>query len=351
LSNQQQVQWSPSKVGVLILVALSALTALIFFMSGNTGGFFTGHITIRSYFENAAGLKEGAPVNLEGYTVGSVTKIGIVPARKLTPVEVTFRIGAKYRDAVRTDSTSSLEIIGVLGDTAVDINSKIATGPPVEKNAELKTSETPSLSDVIKSSQGTIEQVNTILVKVDHLADSLSAGKGSLGKFINDPPLLNKANDTATKMDALMTDVSQGKGSLGELFSPAFHKKVNASVDDVNQLIGQVQHGHGTLGRLINDPSLRNNLKQDFEQARTLRAEVSQGRGTLGKLVNGANHAVATINTLRDRIVKGEGSLRLPSTNAKPDDNRSESMQTLREFLTDFRENPKKYLTLHIRSF
>jgi hypothetical protein len=67
--------------------------------------------------------------------------------------------------------------------------------------------------------------------------------------------------------------------------------------------------------------------------------------------VNGANHAVATINTLRDRIVKGEGSLRLPSTNAKPDDNRSESMQTLREFLTDFRENPKKYLTLHIRSF
>ena len=221
MSNQQQVQWSPSKVGVLILVALSALTALIFFMSGNTGGFFTGHITIRSYFENAAGLKEGAPVNLEGYTVGSVTKIGIVPARKLTPVEVTFRIGAKYRDAVRTDSTSSLEIIGVLGDTVVDINSKIATGPPVENNAELKTSETPSLSDVIKSSQGTIEQVNTILVKVDHLADSLSAGKGSLGKFINDPPLLNKANDTATKMDALMTDVSQGKGSLGELFGPA----------------------------------------------------------------------------------------------------------------------------------
>ncbi len=251
-----------------------------------------------------------------------------------------------------TDSTASIEIISVLGDTVVDINSKTATGPPVENNAELNTNETPNLSDVIKSSQGTIEQLNTILAKVDHLADSLSAGKGSFGKFINDPASLNKAKDTVTKMDALTTDVSQGKGSLGELFNnPAFHNKLSASVDHLNQLMDQVQHGHGTLARLNNDPSLRNNLKQDFEQARTLRADLSQGHGTLGKLVNGANHAVADINTLRDSIVKGEGSLRLPSTNAKLDDNRSESMRTLREFLTDFRKSPKKYLILHIKIF
>ena len=143
MPSQQEVQWSQLKVGVLVIVALAALTALIFLMSGSTGGIFSRKITLRSYFENSAGLKNGAPVNLEGVTIGTVTDIKIVPARKLTPVEVTMKIGNKYRDAVHTDSTSSLETIGVLGDTVVDINSKTATGPAVQNNARAQNQRDP----------------------------------------------------------------------------------------------------------------------------------------------------------------------------------------------------------------
>jgi len=50
-ASQQEVQWSQLKVGVLVIVALSALTALIFLISGNSG-FVSGKLTIRSYFEN-----------------------------------------------------------------------------------------------------------------------------------------------------------------------------------------------------------------------------------------------------------------------------------------------------------
>ena len=213
MPSQQEVQWSQLKVGVLVIVALAALTALVFLMAGSTGGLFTGKTTLRSYFENAAGLKNGAPVNLEGVTIGNVTQVKIEPSRKLTPVEVTMKIGNKYRQAVRTDSTSSLETIGVLGDTVVDINSKSATGAPVQNNAELKTNETPNLSDVIKSSQGTIEQLNTILAKVDHLADSLNSTKGSIGELINSPELYNRALTTLNELSRLVDTVSNGQGS------------------------------------------------------------------------------------------------------------------------------------------
>ncbi len=95
MPSQQEVQWSQLKVGVLVIVALAALTALIFLMSGSTGGgLFSSKITLRSYFENSAGLKGGAPVNLEGVTIGTVTDIKIVSARKLTPVEVTMKIAS-----------------------------------------------------------------------------------------------------------------------------------------------------------------------------------------------------------------------------------------------------------------
>jgi phospholipid/cholesterol/gamma-HCH transport system substrate-binding protein len=44
---------------------------LIFLMSG-TGGWLTHKITIRSYFDNAGGLREGAPVRLAGVDIGNV---------------------------------------------------------------------------------------------------------------------------------------------------------------------------------------------------------------------------------------------------------------------------------------
>ena len=81
MPSQQQVQWSQLKVGVLVIVALAALTALVFLMSGSTGGLFTGKIILRSYFENSAGLKEGAPVNLEGVTIGNVQRFASCPAQ------------------------------------------------------------------------------------------------------------------------------------------------------------------------------------------------------------------------------------------------------------------------------
>jgi phospholipid/cholesterol/gamma-HCH transport system substrate-binding protein len=358
LSNQQQVQWSPSKVGVLILVALSALTALIFFMSGNTGGFFTGHITIRSYFENAAGLKEGAPVNLEGYTVGSVTKIGIVPARKLTPVEVTFRIGAKYRDAVRTDSTSSLEIIGVLGDTVVDINSKIATGPPVENNAELKTSETPSLSDVIKSSQGTIEQLNTILAKVDHLADSLNSTKGSIGELINNPDLYNKAVVTLNQLSQLVDTVANGKGSIGKLLADdTMYNHINDIVAKLDKMTTQLDEGKGTIGKLLKDETLANNLNQSVSSANQLLADINAGKGGLGMIAKDPQFAaklrdtIDKLDSVLNRVDNGEGTVGQLVRNPSLYNNLDQSLTETRGLIAAIRENPKKYLTFHVKIF
>jgi phospholipid/cholesterol/gamma-HCH transport system substrate-binding protein len=204
-------------VGVLVIVALSALAALIFLMSNSTGGFWSGHLMVRSYFENSAGLKIGAPVSLEGLTVGSVTGMRIVPDRKLTPVEVTMRINKKYQDGIRQDSKTSLTTMGVLGDTVVDIDSKFATAGLVQNNTELPTTETPNLQDVIQASQGTIQQLDTILAKVNALADDLTSGKGSIGLLINDPTLYNKAVLTISQLQALIDAVTNGKGSVGKL--------------------------------------------------------------------------------------------------------------------------------------
>ena len=181
MPSQQEVRWSQLKVGLIVLISSVVLVALLFLITSSSGlGVFSKKLTVSTYFENAAGVKAGAAVNLQGVTVGTVKSVVVVASqeRKLTPVQVVMKIDKKFAADLHKDTKAALTTVGVLGDTVVDLNSQIATGPPLEDGDELKTLETPTISDVVKASQGTIEQLNVILAKMNTVVDNLQAGKG-----------------------------------------------------------------------------------------------------------------------------------------------------------------------------
>src|SRR5258705_13250772 len=222
MPSQQEVRWSQLKVGVIVLISTVILVALLFLMTSSSGlGILTHKLTILTYFENSAGLKTGAAVNLQGVTIGTVKTVTIdnSPERKLTPVKVTMKIDEKYAAGLKKDSKASLSTVGVLGDTVVDINSQFAVGPPLQDGDVLKTTETPSLTDVVKASQGTIESLNEILAKMNVIVDNLQSGKGSVGQLINNPDLHNKVNATVDELHKLTVNLNSGKGSIGKLVS------------------------------------------------------------------------------------------------------------------------------------
>jgi phospholipid/cholesterol/gamma-HCH transport system substrate-binding protein len=356
--SQQEVQWSQLKVGVLVIVALAALTALIFLMSGSTGGIFAGKITLRSYFENAAGLKVGAPVNLEGVTIGTVKSIRISPERKLTPVEVIMKVSNRYTSDVREDSRTNLDTIGVLGDTVVNIDSKHAIGPRVKDNDELSTTESPNLSDVIKSSQGTIEQVNTILAKIDSLVDSLNTGKGSVGQFINDPALYSKAVQTVDQLQKMSADLNAGKGSIGKLLKDeTLYNNLNDTTARLDHITTEIDNGQGTIGKLLKDKTLYNNLNETVTNANQLIAEINQGKGTLGMLAKDPKFeakfrdTVDKLDGIVDKINSGQGTIGQMVVNPSLYNNANAMLTESRNLVTQVRENPKKYLTFHVKIF
>ena len=358
MPSQHEVQWSQLKVGVLVIVALLSLTALIFLMSGSTGGILTGKITLRSYFENAAGLKVGAPVNLEGVTVGSVKTIRIIPERKLTPVEVTMKISERYTRDIHEDSKTTLDTVGVLGDTVVDIDSKHSIGPQVKNNDELGTTESPNLSDVIKSSQGTIEQVNTILAKIDGLIDSLNTGKGSIGQLINDPALYNKAVTTVDQLSKLSADLSKGRGTIGKLLTDeTLYNNLSETTTRLNKVTAELDNGQGTIGKLLKDQTLYNNLNQTIGNANALMADINQGKGTLGMVTKDPQFAdkfrdtVDRLDSIMNRIDSGQGTIGQLVQNPSLYNNLDSTVTESRNLVTQIRENPKKYLTFHVKVF
>src|SRR4030088_1161206 len=257
MPSQQEVRWSQLKVGVIVLVSTVILVALLFLMTSSSGlGILTRKLTVMTYFENSAGLKTGAAVNLQGVTIGTVKTVTIdnSPERKLTPVKVVMKIDEKYAAGLKKDSKASLSTVGVLGDTVIDINSQFAVGPPLQDGDVLKTTETPSLTDVVKASQGTIESLNVILAKMNVIVDNIQSGKGSVGQLINNPDLYNKANNTVDELLKLEKNLNAGRGSIGKLMTDdTLYTRLNDTVAKLQGIADSVSSGKGTAGRVLKE--------------------------------------------------------------------------------------------------
>jgi phospholipid/cholesterol/gamma-HCH transport system substrate-binding protein len=360
MPSQKEVRWSQLKVGMVVTVAAGALIALVFLMTGSVGGLFTPKLKIRSYFENAAGLQVGAPVTLEGVTIGSVTAMTVntSPDRRLTPVEVTMKISGQFAKSLHTDSKASLSTIGVLGDTIVDINSQFAGGPQVRNGDELTTMETPNITDVIKSSQGTLDQLNVILAKANALLDSITSGNGSIGKLVASDEFYRKAYAAMSDVQTLTDNLNNGKGTVGKLFvDDTLYNRLNDTAEHLAHVSAEIDSGKGTAGMLVHNPELYNNLNQTLAHANSLLADIDAGKGGLGvmakdpKFASQLSDTLAQVDDLVGKINGGQGSLGKIVNDPTAYDNLNKLLANSSDLVTSIRSNPKKYLSIHMKIF
>jgi phospholipid/cholesterol/gamma-HCH transport system substrate-binding protein len=355
--SQKQLKWSQLRVGLTVLFASITLAVLIFLMSGQ-GGILTRKIVLKSYFDNSGGLRVGAPVRLEGVDIGNVTRLQIVAGKPLTPVEVTMKVSTKYAFNLRKDSVTMLETAGVLGETYVDIVSASARGPQAVDGDVLATREHPDLNDVVRASQGTLQNLDALIKRLDRIVAFVESGQGSIGKVIYDPSLYDRLNATVGEFKGLVDDVKSGQGSLGPLFtSDEAYKKAVAAIDKLNAMIDDVQQGKGTAGMLLKDPTLYNNANQTVANVRQLTEDINAGKGALGKMTRDQEFAAklqTTMNNLAElseRLQKGEGSVGLLLKDPALYNNSNQMLVETRALVKSIRENPKQYLTFKVKVF
>lgn len=357
MPSQQQLRWSQLKVGITVIVALIALAVLIFLMSGTTG-FFSTNITLITYFDNAEGLRKGQPVDLQGVPIGNVHSVLVVPERQPYSVQVVMRINKRFQPFIREDSIATILTAGVLGESFIDIDSTKAEKPPVKDGGELPHSNAPNIQDVVRSSQGTLQNLDVLIKRVNHIVGEIDNGKGSLGKIINDPALFNRATAILNQVQGLLNDVSAGKGTVGRLLTDeSLANKLTDSVDKLGQIIDETQSGKNNLGKILKDESLYNNLHQTIAKANQLMTDLNSGRGPAGKLLKDEEMAKKLQNTINklssivDKLEAGEGTAGRLLKDPSLYNNTDRLLVETRGLIKGVREDPKKYLTIHLKIF
>ena len=350
MPSQKQLKWSQLKVGVTVIVASVTLMILIFLMSG-TGGWFTHAAAVLS-------KAVGAPVRLQGVDIGNVNGIRVVPGKPLTPVEVTMKVNTKYHFELRKDSVTSLSTAGVLGETYIDIDSSMAKGPEAQSGDTLTTREHPDIQDVVRSSQSTLQNMDALLKRTDRILAFVESGQGSIGKFIYDPNLYDRVNATVNEFKGIVDEVKNGQGSIGQLIAnDEAYNKAMAAVDKINAIIDELQQGKGTAGLFLKDPKLYDNANETIANVRKLSDDINAGKGAIGKLARDQQFADKMQNTLNkisdltDRLEAGEGTFGRLLKDPALYNNSDQMLVETRGLVKSIRENPKRYLTFHVKIF
>lgn len=358
MPSRKEILWSQLRVGALVLVAVAVLVGLIFLMSGSTGGIFAPKLKLRSYFTNASGLKDGAPVTLEGVTIGNVLHIRVVPERNPTPVEVTMRVGEDFLRDIHVNSTTSIAQAGVLGDSYLDIDSSRASGPPPANNAELRATESPNIQSVISTSQDSIQEISTLIRKIDILMDSINSKKGTVGELINDPAYYAKISRITDHLEKITSEISEGQGTIGKLINDdTLYSRANSAIDNVNRLTASLDQGQGTAGKLLKDDSLYNNLNTTVTSANNLIAQINAGKGSIGKLARDPAFAqklddtITRLDSILTTVDEGKGTIGQLVQNRSLYDHVDQTMDQAQQLVKAIREDPKKYFIIRLKVF
>jgi phospholipid/cholesterol/gamma-HCH transport system substrate-binding protein len=359
LPSQKQLKWSQLRVGITVIAASLTLGVLLFLMSG-TAGLFTHRITVRAYFDNAEGLRLGAPVRLNGVDIGNVTKIVIVSSKdkQLTPVEVTMKISTKFHESLRRDSVVSLETAGVLGETYLDIDSSQALASPLQDGDTIPTQVHPDFNQVVRASQSTLQNLDALLKRADRILAFAESGKGSLGKLIYDPTLYNRFSNTVAEFQKIVEQIANGEGSLGRLISRNdAYDKFLATLDKMNGIIDDMQQGKGTAGKFLKDPSVYNHLNDTIANLKKITEDINAGKGTIGKLSKDEELAkkldttITKLSELTTRMEAGQGTVGKLFNDDAVYNNTNEMLVETRNLIKAVRENPKRYLSIKLHIF
>lgn len=270
------------RVGIFVFLALS-VGAFIIFMIGAERNVFESHYTLKATFKDISGLRVGAPVHLAGVNVGFVDDIRFPKDLMQKKIEVILGISERYQERIREDSVASINTQGLLGDKFIFIRVGSAEEPVIPDDGVIKTKEVVGLFDLaekggelITDLQKAAKSISEILGDVsegDDLKGAISSirnileetekGRGLIHALIYDPRGQQIVRDLGSSMRSL-SSILGGTGKGKGLRVKNIASNINDVARNLSEITEKINRGQGTLGGIINDSSIYNDIRSIF---------------------------------------------------------------------------------------
>ncbi|MCD6507075.1 MCE family protein [Candidatus Poribacteria bacterium] len=229
---------SEIKVGLLIALSLVILVLLLT-NSANWRRGIGGKI-LKVRFDFVSNLQLGAPVHMSGVEIGRVIDIKLVEEG----VEVTMRI--KSPQPIRKGCVASIDFLGVVGETYVEIENGPLGNPPLPDKAVIRgrnpVSTATVLSKAEKAALTVMDMAQTALQAVRRSRSDLQSSIVELTDKLD--KTLSLVNDTLASLqetsDELRTLASENRGKLANITSQV-DRITQKGLQDYDEVLPQMK--------------------------------------------------------------------------------------------------------------
>ena len=356
-----KVSWAQLRVGLLAVVALVILAVLIFLLTGNKS-LFAKEVMIYTYLDDSAAITEGSAVRLSGIAIGKIARVGLSgenqPNRR---IRLDLLIDEDKVRQIPADSVAAIGAENLLGTKYINIKMG-KEGSPVKPGGVLRSLDTREFQDLVNAAYPSLQSLQQIVERVNHIVETVETGKGSIGKLLVDDELYQRVVATVAEVQKIANAIGSGKGTMGKLlYDEALYEEIRGTVKRVDSTIaeleGDLKSGKGTAGKLLKDPALYDEVRSTVAELRKTIDEINKGNGTAGKLIKSdelhanLNRLVVNLDKTVDKINSGQGTMGQLMVNPALYDSMNGTMKEMNQFMKDFRANPKKFLTIQLKLF
>jgi phospholipid/cholesterol/gamma-HCH transport system substrate-binding protein len=341
----------------MAVFAMALLVMLIFLITGSKG-LFVRQTVIYTFMDDSAALTEGSAVRLNGFIIGKVARIELSGSKQPNRiVRMALEVAENRLKQIPVDSLAAIGAENVLGTKYINVKMGQAA-ETVKPGGELKSLDTREFDEVVQSGYALLTTLQGVIKRVDAIVGLVEAGKGSIGKLLVDDEMYNRLLAIETDVQKVSGALASGQGTVGKLlYDDTLYQEIRTPIARLDSLLQDLQRGQGTAGKLLKDDALYAEIHGAVKDLRRLVDDLNAGKGSAGKFLKSdemhrqISSTVARLDTMLERLNAGQGTLGQLLVNPQMYESLNGATAEMREFVKDFRANPKKFLRIKLAIF
>ncbi|HVI49212.1 MAG TPA: MlaD family protein [Chitinophaga sp.] len=303
-----------TKVGILTVLGITLLVLGFNLLKGKS--LFSHNRTIYAVYKQVNGLQPSNAVQVNGLVVGTVSKLDVMnndPSRILVSITLTKDLDIPRNSIARITS----DLLGVktvqvdLGNAKeyLQNNDTIYAGVDGSFTDALKQ----QLNPLVTKLQGTLSHIDTVLLTVTAILDTTA--KGNL-------------QDAIRHLSVTMNNLSHTTASLNGMLDPN-KGNVQATFNNLASITGNLKDNNAKISGILD------NAKKTTD---------ALANGNIEKTLLQLQQTVNSLNATMAKLNSTDGTVGLMLNDKKVYNNLQYSLGNLNKLLEDLRVNPKRYV-------
>ncbi len=221
-----------AKVGLLVFLAFVLLAVIVFSVSDFYS--FSPGYHLRAVFNSAGGIDVGAPVRLAGVTVGEVQRITVSPTGPEAKTQAELLVWVKDFAKIEEDAATYINTSGLIGEKYLEINPGTRGARLLKDGETLRGQDSVAMTQFMNTGYEVVTQLNKTIAAIHAIVGDEETRAALKGTVTNSQEVTQELKTLLANTNTLIEKINHGEGTIGRLLTEdTIYRDLEATMKDI----------------------------------------------------------------------------------------------------------------------